>query len=374
MVRIAVLSMKDIINKLIIIIGVIIVCIMLFSVCTRLMLNVNLVKRHIEYSIPIYNKSNGINIIQEIFKGILSQEIGFVSKKNSELISSSSTDNKFITQINDKDVEEVIQNEDVGNKIITVDSINNKQYKIGNNIEYIDIKNGTKLDIDYNKLLNQKLNIFKNNKLPTILIIHTHGSETYKGVEHTDYFRNEDINLNVVKVGHELASILSNSGYEVIHDTRLYDYPTYSGSYTRTLSSIQEYIKQNDNTQIVLDIHRDAIASDENFAPTANIDGNEVSKIMIISGTNQGGLQHPNWEENLKLALQLYNTAYEIYPELFRNLNITKSRYNQHATNGSLILEVGATGNTLDQSIMSMRYFAKILDETLKKNWGGYNE
>ena len=375
MVRIAVLSIRDIINKLILIGIISIVCTIVLTLCTRLIDDLDIIKKYIQYNIPIHKEqNNGTNILQMIIKGMLSSEIYFVGNGQNIDVHSNTINVDEPTYNNNEEIVEALKDIPIGVTNLKVDDINDNHYNIGNNIEKIDIKNGTSFNIEYSQMLNKKLNLFKNNKLPTILIIHTHGSETYTGVEHTDYFRNENTDLNVVRVGKELANILSNSGYEVIHDTRLYDYPTYSGSYTRALSSIQEYIKLNDNTQIVLDIHRDAIASDENFAPTTIIDSKEVSKIMVIAGTSQGGLTHPNWEENLKLALQLYNTGYEIYPDLFRNLNITKSRYNQHATNGSLILEVGATGNTLEQSILSMRYFAKILDETLKKNWGGYNE
>ena len=376
MVRFAVLNIKDIIYKLVATVFAVVILCILGNAILNTLSNVEIFKKCIIANIPIYSEEIKNPAIYYI-KNLFGKEI-YALKNGQYVFNTQMDDMGKDKNLNNVDITNEIVSEDdnqkdikIGDTNLTVSDINDKEYIIGNNVSKIDVKNSTKYQFDFNEMLNEKLNIFKNNKMPTILIIHTHGSETYTGVEHTDYFRNENIDLNKIRVGEELANILKNSGYDVIHDTRLYDYPTYSGSYTRALSSIEQYIEENDNTQIVLDIHRDAIASDENFAPSTVIDGNSVSKIMVISGTDQGGLSHPNWKENLKFALQLYNTGEQIYPDLFRNLNITKSRYNQHATNASLILEVGATGNTLDQSILSMRYFAKILDETLRKNWGG---
>ncbi len=371
MIKFAVLNIKDIINRLIAILIICAITYFICIVCIHTFNNVDVYKKYITYTIPIYNVNNN-NTLEQFMRYILLNEI-FFFKNDIEVVSNinNSIDNTQQT-INNEGINSNENNVNVPNDIpvgvtdLTIADINNNEYNIVNNVDKISIKNKTTYKIDYNKFVNSKLNLFNQNKMPTILIIHTHGSESYTGVEHTDYFRNENTDLNVVRVGAELANVLTNSGYEVIHDTRLYDYPTYSGSYTRALSSIQEYINKNNNIQIVLDIHRDAIASDENFAPSTQIGNNKVSQISIISGTSEGGLSHPNWEENLKLALQLYNTAYQIYPDIFRPLTITKSRYNQHATNGSLILEVGATGNTLEESILTMRYFAKILDVTLK--------
>lgn len=374
MVKFAVLSIKDIINRLI---ALIFTCAIMYMVCMIFMQtfnNIDVFKRYIAYNIPIYEKNTKQSALDIFMKYIISSEVFLI--KDNGYIPTNSNHIQDVVEPNDVDnnnMEQNVSSIPIGATDLKISDVNNKNYNIGNNINNVSIKNKTTYTLDYTKMINEKLNLFNQNKMPTILIIHTHGSESYTGVEHTDYFRNENIDLNVVRVGEELANILKNSGYDVIHDTRLYDYPTYSGSYTRTLSSIQQYVKDNTNTQIVLDIHRDAMASDENFAPSTEIDGNRISQIMIIAGTNEGGLSHPNWKENLKLALQLYNTAYQVYPDIFRNLTITKSRYNQHATNGSLILEVGATGNTLDESILSMRYFAKILDETLKNNWEDKN-
>lgn len=256
------------------------------------------------------------------------------------------------------------ESEEKENIQLTIDNIDEKIYNIEYSVNEKNIKNNTNYDIDYNKLVNQKIDINKNT---TILIIHTHGSESYLDIEHTDYFRNEDITKNVVNVGKELANILKASGYNVIHDTNLYDYPTYSGSYTRALESINKYKNQDSNIDVVIDIHRDAVSSNQNFAPICNINGNETSKLLLIVGTDGGGMEHQNWRKNLSFALKLFSAGEQMYPGIFRQLTVTNSRYNQHATNGSILLEIGATGNTMEQSLNSAKYFAKIIDVVLNE-------
>lgn len=55
-----------------------------------------------------------------------------------------------------------------------------------------------------------------------------------------------------------------------------------------------------------------------------------------------------------------------MYPGLFKPITLTKYRYNQHAGKYASIIEVGATGNTLEQCLTSMKYLAKVMDEVLK--------
>ncbi len=88
---------------------------------------------------------------------------------------------------------------------------------------------------------------------------------------------------------------------------------------------------------------------------------------MFVIGTNGGGLYHPNWQKNLKLAVKIQETAEELYPGLFKQMILTNSRYNQHVTNGASIIEVGATGNTLEECITSMKYLSIVLDTALTK-------
>ena len=115
-----------------------------------------------------------------------------------------------------------------------------------------------------------------------------------------------------------------------------------------------------------MDVHRDALSGNLNYRPTTEINGESAAKLMFVVGTNACGLSHDNWMENLKLALLIQNTANSMYPGLFRDLNLSKSRYNQHVCDGALIVEVGATGNTLDEVWTAMKYLANVI-EALKE-------
>ena len=87
---------------------------------------------------------------------------------------------------------------------------------------------------------------------------------------------------------------------------------------------------------------------------------------MFVIGTDGGGLEHPNWLNNLKLAIKIQEKANEMYPGFFKPIILRNSRYNQNLASGACIIEVGATGNTLEQCEISMKYLAKIINEVMK--------
>ena len=180
--------------------------------------------------------------------------------------------------------------------------------------------------------------------------------------EATGNYRTTDLNYSVARVGTELTNYLKEKGFNVTHNTTYHDYPAYSGSYARSLNTL-EGLLEGKNTQLVFDLHRDAVGSSNEYAPTIKINDNYVAQIMFVIGTNGGGLEHPNWVQNLKMAVKIQEKANEMYPGLFRPIIIRNSRYNQHLTNGSSIIEVGATGNTMEQCILSMQCLSNVLAE-----------
>ncbi len=193
-------------------------------------------------------------------------------------------------------------------------------------------------------------------------VIHqVHGYE----YEATGNYRTTDLNYSVARVGTELTNYLREKGFNVTHNTTYHDYPAYSGSYARSLNTL-EGLLEGKNTQLVFDLHRDAVGSSNEYAPTIKINDNYVAQIMFVIGTNGGGLEHPNWVQNLKMAVKIQEKANEMYPGLFRPIIIRNSRYNQHLTNGSSIIEVGATGNTMEQCILSMQCLSNVLAEVCK--------
>ena len=229
-------------------------------------------------------------------------------------------------------------------------------------INGVKIKNETSFEIN-NSILETQTNINKDN----ILIFHTHTCESYTPSEQFQYqqtgnFRTTDLNYTVARAGAELANCLTNYGFNVIHDRTYHDYPAYSGSYTRSLATV-ENVLQTKSSDIILDLHRDAIGSNNAYDPSVKIGNDVAAQLMFVIGTNGGGLYHPNWKLNLKFAIELQQKANEMYPGLFKPMLVRNSRYNQHLGNAACIIEVGATGNTLEQCLNSMKYLAKVLNE-----------
>ena len=182
----------------------------------------------------------------------------------------------------------------------------------------------------------------------------------------TGTYRTTDMNYSVARVGDELKKQLEEYEFKVVHDTTLHDYPSYNGSYERSLKTVEKLLKEHNKTDIVIDLHRDAVGNGKDYGPTVKIDGESVAQLMFVVGTDGGGLEHPNWQRNVKIAMKIQKKAEELYPGLFRPMIVRDSRYNQQVRDGAFIIEVGATGNTLDESLRSMKYLALILDEALK--------
>ena len=245
---------------------------------------------------------------------------------------------------------------------------NNIKPNFTDSIDGIEVKNQSDYEIT-SELINSQYNL-SNKK--DIIIFHTHTCESYTQTENFKYtpsgsFRTTDLNYSVSRVGDELDKQLTVYGYNIIHDKTYHDYPAYSGSYDRSLNTVQ-YILDNQGagTEIVIDLHRDAVGSSEEYAPSVMIGEEKVAQLMFVIGTDGGGLYHPNWRENFKLAVAIQRKANEMYPGLFRPIILRNSRYNHHLANGACIVEVGATGNTMEECLLSMKYLAKVISEVVK--------
>lgn len=243
---------------------------------------------------------------------------------------------------------------------------NNVPNKYTDDYNGVEIKNGTNYNLTEDILNCDNLDFNKKD----IMIFHTHTCESYTPTEQYSYeetgtFRSTDLNYSVVKVGDVLTEQLQSYGFNVVHDKTYHDYPAYSGSYGRSEATVKNLLNSHAGTDIIIDLHRDAIG-DTSYAPSVKIGDEVVSQLMFVIGTDGGGLEHPNWKENLKFAIKVQEKANELYPGLFRPILLRNSRYNQQLGKAACIIEVGATGNTLEQSMGSMKYLSKILDEVLK--------
>ena len=209
---------------------------------------------------------------------------------------------------------------------------------------------------------------------PQVLILHTHGSEAYTPAPGTEVVwsgnhRTTDSRYNVVAVGDAMAEVLGEAGISVIHDRTLYDYPSYSGAYDRSLAAIQSYLAQYRTIRFILDVHRDAIEDGQGnqYKVVSAIEGEgTAAQLTLVVGSDGSGLTHPHWKENLRLAVAVQQDALACYPTLMRPILLRNSRYNQHATTGSLLIEAGAAGNSPEEAVLAGRLFAQRMAEVLQ--------
>lgn len=231
--------------------------------------------------------------------------------------------------------------------------------------ETIAVNNKTDYIVDTAALLKEPMNIQLSGDSPVVLVIHTHGSEAYMpdGTDQyveSDPYRTQDKSQSIIRVGDELCSELAKKGIAFIHDRNFYDYPSYNGCYSRAYDAIETYLAKYPTIKIVIDMHRDAIqAADGSVYKTiAQVGDTTCAQVLFVMGTDFSGLDHPSWKENLKLSLHIQDEMNELYPSLSKPIKLSQYRFNQQATTGSMIVEVGCTGNTLQEALTAVRYFA----------------
>ena len=241
-----------------------------------------------------------------------------------------------------------------------------KYYNSGDFINFDDvlIKNHTKYEINAESLM-EGYTPPEKKKSPQILIIHTHATE---GFADQATSRTTDTEKNVVKIGSVLEKHLEEKGFNVLHDIVLHDYPNYNGSYKNALKTIEWYLEHYPEIDIVLDIHRDAIVTAEGKRTklTYNYNGKKAAQLMIVTGTNQGGLTHEKWQENLKFAIGLQAVANKMYDGLMRPIDLRVERFNGHVKNNAVIVEFGTDGNSLDEALLSAKLLSEIINEYIR--------
>ena len=210
---------------------------------------------------------------------------------------------------------------------------------------------------------------------PYILVYHTHTTEGYelldKGFYSSEYnSRTEDGSKTVVRVGDALCAQLEKAGFKVIHDRTVYD-ANYNGAYSRSLVTVEKYLKKYPSIVLTLDVHRDAIQYDSGTKckPTAVIDGKKAAQVMIISGCEEGDItDFPSWQQNLVFALALHNAVEERAEGLMRPVFFCRRKYNMNVTPCSLLLEFGTDANTLDEAVYSSALVGRALGALLNKS------
>lgn len=199
---------------------------------------------------------------------------------------------------------------------------------------------------------------------PTVLILHSHGTESYRNTENyvqTTQYRTLDKGYNVVSVGDYLAQKLEAAGIRVIHDTTLHDYPSYNDSYVEARDAIAAYLAEYPSICLVLDIHRDAVEDEagNQVGQAITVDGQKTAQLMMVVGTDASGRNHPDWEKNMALAVKLHVQLQKQTPGICRAISFRTQRFNQDLSPGGLLIEVGAAGNTRQEALLAAEKLAE---------------
>lgn len=238
------------------------------------------------------------------------------------------------------------------------------KYVNGKNIS---IYNHTDYTLDIDTLLAAAPTLTNRKDGPQVLIFHSHATEAYTMdgsdiYQESDSYRTLNTEQNMVRIGREMVQILEAAGIEVIHDTTLYDYPSYNEAYTRSAKGVAQWLEQYPSIQLVIDVHRDALAAtDGTIYKTVAGTLDNCAQVMMVMGTDAAGQKHPNWRVNLSLAVSIQKALTDKWATLARPIVLRTSRFNQHQSTGEILLEVGSHGNTLQEAITAARLFARTI-------------
>ena len=239
------------------------------------------------------------------------------------------------------------------------------------------VKDGnSNYDLNIKKLLNSDATCrIKKNAGYQVLIVHTHTTESYAEKSQDWYskkynHRTTDKSESVVAVADEIEKKLNKAGIRTLHITTYHDYPEYTGAYDRARNTIKKYLKKYPSIEMVIDVHRDAMTTDDGtkIKPTATINGKKAAQVMIITGCdNEGKLDFSGWRDNSVMAVQLQKKMADRYEGLARPLYFAPFRYNMDLTPNSLLIEFGTDVNTLSEAKYSGQLVGNCLVDVLEK-------
>ena len=239
--------------------------------------------------------------------------------------------------------------------------------------EGVSIYNHTDYTLDIPALLANAPQLSAAGEGPKVLIYHSHATESYT-MDGTDLYepsgdhRTLDTNYNMVRVGEEMKAVFEAAGIGVVHDTTLYDYPSYNDAYVRSVEGVAENLKKYPSLVLLLDVHRDAlVANDGTIYKVVAGTVDNCAQVMMVMGSDATGQVHPNWKVNLALAVSIQAALSGKWSTLARPLVLRPTRFNQHLSTGTILVEVGTHGNTLQEAITAARLYARTVVELMEQ-------
>lgn len=218
--------------------------------------------------------------------------------------------------------------------------------------------------LDVDKLTSFDCRIDKGGEEPEILIYHSHSQEAFAdsvpGAE-------ED---TIVGAGNRLTELLEEEyGFQVLHHKGVYDVPSRDDAYSKALPDIESVLAANPSIQVVIDLHRDAVAEGTKLVQT--IDGRDYARFMFFNGIcrSQNGpityLSNPYLQENLAFSFQSQVVAESYFPGITRKIYLKAWRYNMHFRPRNMLIELGAQTNTVEEVMNTCEILAFVINEVL---------
>lgn len=230
----------------------------------------------------------------------------------------------------------------------------------------VQVSNFCDYPVDIPALLTEQLQWDLTESQPTVLILHSHATESYTQTEQFAYtpssaYRTLNTQRNMVRVGAALKEALEQMGIGVIHDTTLHDYPSYNEAYIQSRETVQQWLALYPSISLVIDLHRDAAgdSAEKQLSTGTVIDGTKTAQVMLVVGSNAGGRNHPHWEENFSLAVKLHVQLERRFPGICRPISFRTERFNQDLSSGALLIEIGAAGDTLEEALAAAAFLAQ---------------
>lgn len=234
------------------------------------------------------------------------------------------------------------------------------------------VRNCTNVD---NQILTREMTVVPelgvelNSPEPQVLIIHTHATESFQ--PDGEYYDSEyparsvDPKQNIVAVGEKIAEKLAAAGICTLHDGTFHDLPLFTEAYDRAEETISALLTEYPSIKVVLDVHRDAIEESDGtpVAAVSEINGREAAQVMIISACGDGYYHVPEYIKNFHFACALQERLESDWRGITRPVLFDYCQYNQHLTPGSLLLEIGSHGNTLEQAL----YTGELVGDSLAR-------
>lgn len=219
---------------------------------------------------------------------------------------------------------------------------------------------------DLGALLTEPLSWDLTQEQPTVLILHTHASESYENTENyteSSQYRTLEEEYNMISIGDAVAKALTQQGITVLHDTTIHDYPSYNGSYDNSRQTVSQYLSAYPSIRLVLDLHRDAMvdASGQQIGYTVSTEKGESAKVMFVIGCNNDA-----WKSNMALAVKLQARLEDMCPGICRPICLRNAKFNQDQSPGALLIEMGAAGNTRQEALLAAEYVAQAITDLAK--------